>query len=111
MSDGGYQQPMPRTPYVPTKTNGLAVASLVLGILTLCGIGSFLAVVFGHTALSQIKKDPYQQGRGLAIAGLVLGYIGLAIAAFVLLIVGVSLIGSDANSKFSTVGNSIGGAP
>ena len=106
MSDGGYQQAP--APYVPTKTNGLAVASLVLGILTLCGIGSFLAVIFGHSALSQIKKDPYQQGRGLAIAGLILGWIGLAVIAFFLIaIVGVSLIGSDANSKFSTVGNSL----
>jgi hypothetical protein len=115
MSDGGNQQPpappAPPAPYVPTRTNGLAVASLVLGILTLCGIGSFLAVVFGHSALTQIKKDPYQQGRGLAIAGLILGWIGLAVIVLVIGVASISLVGSNANTKFSSVGVSLGGAP
>ena len=38
---------------------------------------SILAVIFGHVALSQIDKRG-EDGRGMAIAGLVLGYIGLA---------------------------------
>ena len=59
-------------------TNGFAIASLVLGILTLCGLGSVLAVIFGHIALGQIK-DRNQTGRGLAIAGLVLGYVGIGL--------------------------------
>lgn len=60
-------------------TNGLAVTSLILGILWICWLGSVLAVIFGHVALSQIKKSGnVQQGRGLAIAGLILGYIGVA---------------------------------
>ena len=59
-------------------TNGLAVASLILGILWLCWLGSVLAVIFGHVALSQIKKSGNTQGgKGLAIAGLVLGYLGV----------------------------------
>lgn len=59
------------------RTNGLAIASFVLSLLTLCGIGSLLGVVFGHISLGQIKRGR-QRGRGLAIAGLVLGYLGLA---------------------------------
>ena len=60
-------------------TNGLAVASLILGLLWVCWLGSLLAVLFGHIALGQIKKTGgVQGGRGLAIAGLVLGYIGVA---------------------------------
>ena len=59
-------------------TNGLAIASLVLGIVTLCGVGSVLAVIFGHIALNQIRERN-ESGRGLAIAGLVLGYVGVGL--------------------------------
>lgn len=63
----------------PIRTNGLAIASLVLGILWVAWIGSILAVVFGHLALGQIKRsNGAEQGQGLAIAGLVLGYIGIS---------------------------------
>jgi hypothetical protein len=63
----------------PTRaTNGLAVASLVLGVLWLWWLGSVLAVVLGHTALAQIRSRG-ENGRGMAIAGLTLGYVGLAV--------------------------------
>ncbi len=71
------------------RTNGLAVASLVLGVVWVYGFTSILAVIFGHVALSQIKKtDGAQPGKGLAIAGLVLGYVGIvgAVALVALLI-------------------------
>jgi len=62
-----------------TSTSGLAIASMVLGILWLWWIGSILAVVFGHISLKQIgESNGTQGGRGMAIAGLVLGYIGVA---------------------------------
>lgn len=63
------------------KTSGLAVASLVLGILWVLWVGSILAVVFGHIALKQ-TREPGTDGRGLAIAGLVLGYIGVGTLLF-----------------------------
>jgi hypothetical protein len=63
---------------------------MVLGILWLYWIGSILAVIFGHVALSQIRKDPSIQGRGMAIAGVVLGWVGLGVLLIVL-IVGVSV--------------------
>lgn len=60
-------------------TNGLAVTSMILGILWVCWLGSILAVIFGHVALSQINKaNGAQQGKGMAIAGVVLGYLGVA---------------------------------
>ncbi|SDU77059.1 DUF4190 domain-containing protein [Jiangella alkaliphila] len=40
-------------------------------------IGSILAVIFGHIALKRTEQ-PNVGGRGLAVAGLVLGYIGIA---------------------------------
>ncbi|MFI0410800.1 MmpS family transport accessory protein [Actinomadura sp. 3N508] len=66
----------------PDGTNTLAIASLVLGITWLCWIGSILAVVLGHVSLSQIKRTG-QSGRGMAIAGLILGYIGILAGAIV----------------------------
>ena len=57
----------------------MAIASLVLGILWLDWIGSVLALIFGYIALGQIKQRQ-QAGRGLAIAGIVLGWIGVAVA-------------------------------
>jgi hypothetical protein len=60
-------------------TNGLAIASLVAGLLWLAWFGSVLAVIFGHIAIAQIKKSGGREsGTGLAIGGLVLGYLGVA---------------------------------
>lgn len=70
-------------------TNGLAIASMVLGILWLYWVGSILAVIFGHIALSQLKRSQ-QGGRGMAIAGLVLGYIGIATLAVFGILLGVA---------------------
>jgi hypothetical protein len=69
------------------KNNGLAIAAMILGILWLYWIGSILAVIFGHVALSQIgKSGGTQQGRGMAIAGLVLGWVGVGVLVIVLLV-------------------------
>jgi hypothetical protein len=64
-------------------TNGLAIASLVVSIV---GFG-LIGVILGHIALSQINRsNGYEQGRGLALAGLIIGYIeiglGVIVAAF-----------------------------
>ena len=75
------QQPTYGAPpggFQPPRTNGLAVTSMILGLLWVCWLGSILAVIFGHVALSQIKKsNGTQQGKGFAVAGLVLGYLGV----------------------------------
>ena len=61
---------------------GVAVASLVLGILGLIllgPLGSIPAVICGHIALSRIKKNPEMlSGDGMALAGLILGYVQIA---------------------------------
>jgi len=61
----------------PSRTNGLAIASLVLGIVWFWWLGSILAVVLGYVALGQIERRN-EGGRGLAIAGIVLGFVGIA---------------------------------
>jgi hypothetical protein len=63
-------------------TNGFAVASLVLGILWLIPVCAIFAVVFGHVALQQLgQPDNSEGGRGMAVAGLVLGYLPFALIA------------------------------
>ena len=68
----------------------MSVASLVLGLvgLPLCFlfVPSLLAVIFGIVGLNQIKRDPTQSGRGLAIAGLILGAVMLVLVVLVLLL-------------------------
>ena len=74
----------------PTQTNGFAVTSLVLGIVgivlfCLWAIPSILAVVFAGVSLNQIKTQPNRYfGRGMAIAGMVTGLVGIGL--FVLLL-------------------------
>jgi hypothetical protein len=63
----------------------MAIASLVLGILWLDWIGSALALIFGYVALSQIKRRQ-QKGRGLAIAGITLGWIGVGLLVLVVIL-------------------------
>jgi hypothetical protein len=82
----------PATAVIPTaavvpqrKNEPLAVVSLILSVLGLCGFccGFFLmsaiaGIVCGHIALSRIKANPELEGHGLAMAGLVIGYIAVA---------------------------------
>lgn len=77
----------PGPPYMPPQptVEGFAIASLVLAILWIWWIGSLLAVIFGHVALSQIKRsNGWKTGRGMAMAGVVLGWLGLALLVTVL---------------------------
>ena len=68
------------------KMNGLAIASMVVGIVWIYWIGSILAVIFGHISLNQIKKNPGQKGKGFAIAGIALGWTGVGILLLVIVI-------------------------
>lgn len=79
-----YSERVPERPtpqyYAPQSApvNALAIVSLVTGVL---GMG-IIAVIFGHISMSQLRTSG-ESGRGLAIAGLVLGYA--VIALFVVL--------------------------
>src|SRR6478735_9269495 len=71
-----------------TKTSGLAITSLVLGILAFvtAGLTAIPAIICGHRALRKIKRSAgAQSGGGLAIAGLATGYIGILILGIAVL--------------------------
>ena len=68
----------------PPRTSGTAVASLIFGILSwvmLPFIGALLAVVLGHSARGEIRRAPPGSidGDGMAVAGLILGWVHLAV--------------------------------
>lgn len=66
------------TSFPSRRTNGLAIASFVLSLAWLGGLGSVLAVIFGATASRDIARSQgTQSGNGLAVAGLVIGILGL----------------------------------
>ncbi|WP_234880671.1 DUF4190 domain-containing protein [Mycolicibacterium phocaicum] len=62
----------PVAPGIDPQTNGLAIAALILGLTV-----APLAIPFGHIARSQIRASG-ERGDGLALAGLVLGYLSIA---------------------------------
>lgn len=70
-------------PAAPTST--LAIVSMVFGILAWCVlpfIGAIIAIICGHLARSEIRNshpEQRQEGDGMAVAGLVLGYVQLAL--------------------------------
>lgn len=73
-------------PAVTTPTSGLAIGALVCGIAELftLGFASVPAVILGHLARAQIKRTG-ERGDGLAIAGLVLGYLGIGIWTLIII--------------------------
>lgn len=71
----------------PAPTSAFAVVSLITGLLWFCWLGSIAAVVFGHLGLKECREQGLR-GDGVAIAGLVLGYFGVAtLALFIILMV------------------------
>ena len=77
------------TPYAPPQsTNGLAIASLVLGIIWVYWIGSILGIIFGFIALGQINQSGGRQGgKGLAIAGIICSFAWIAILVIAIIAV------------------------
>jgi hypothetical protein len=104
----GYGQPgygQYGMPQAPRSTNGMAVASLVLGIIGLifCGITSIPGVILGHIALNRIKRTG-EEGSGMAVGGLVTSYITVVLWVLGWLIFGgmlLSLIGLSAAASSS----------
>jgi hypothetical protein len=80
---------------MPRTTNGLSIAALVLGIVWVYWIGSILALIFGYVALGQIRDSGGTQGgRGMAIAGIVLGWVGVGMLCLVVVAVLLGASGS-----------------
>jgi type II secretory pathway pseudopilin PulG len=76
---------------VAEETSGKAIASLVCGIVNVFPF-CVIAIILGHISLSQIGKSAGRlKGRGLAIAGLVMGYLGLVAIPFILIVAAIAI--------------------
>jgi hypothetical protein len=81
------------------RTNGLAIASLVLGLAgwIVCGLGSVLAIVLGAISLSQIRASGGREsGEGMAKAGIILGIVFVVLTVLWIIFVVAS---SSSNSN------------
>jgi hypothetical protein len=76
----------------PARTSGLAIASLVFSLIG--PLGCIPAIICGHIALRKIEKGSALRGRGLALAGLIIGYIVLCLFTIPLML-WVSLESTD----------------
>src|SRR5512140_3371363 len=87
--DGPLQGSMGAVRSTAGDTSGKAIASLVLGLLGLFAIpviGSVLAIVLGGQAKREIAAEPRLGGEGLASAGVILGWVGVGLVMFGLLL-------------------------
>lgn len=77
-----------------------AIWSLVcsLGCFLTSGLSAIPGVIFGHLALSEIHRYPWVKGRGMAIAGLVIGYLVLAVGALAVIFMVFALLLEGASS-------------
>ena len=77
---GGYY------PVVATPTSGLAIGALICGIAEIftLGFAAIPAVILGHLARQNIRRTG-ESGDGMAVAGLVLGYLGIGIWTLIII--------------------------
>ncbi|CAN5803398.1 hypothetical protein BH11VER1_BH11VER1_02810 [soil metagenome] len=96
--------PLPVMMHAAQPSSGLATASMVCGIASIPGLFccaaslplSLAAIICGHLALAQINKNPaLERSRGMAKAGLIMGYILIALTA-VLIVFQVGMAGVSA---------------
>jgi peptidyl-prolyl cis-trans isomerase B (cyclophilin B) len=70
-----------------TQTNGLAIAALITSFFV-----SILGIILGFVALNQIKTSG-EQGRGLALAGIIIGFVSIGIV-LLWIIISVAVLAS-----------------
>jgi type II secretory pathway pseudopilin PulG len=82
-------QPFPAD---PVQTSGKGLASLVCGVFFLVFPASVAAIILGHLSLSEIRKSAGRLGgHGMAMAGLILGYLGVAMIPLILIIAAIAI--------------------
>ena len=101
----GYPAP-PVSPYAspayaqqqPGTLNQMALVGFIASLVgTATCIGFVVGLILGHVGLRQIQQQPQQTGRGLAIAAIVIGYVGLA-----LYVIGIALFIFLGTRSYST---------
>jgi hypothetical protein len=89
---------------VARPTNGMSIASMVLGIVGIPSsiylVAPILALVFGYVSRSQIRSSG-QSGAGMAKAGIILGYVGIGLGIAFWLIFIIAIAASEPSTTYS----------
>ena len=92
---------------VIAPTSKLAIWALVCGCLSLlCGLfASIPAIILGHLGLNEVKRTPGLQGRGMALAGMILGYVftALIVLYLILFFFVFASMSKDVRTTFDTI--------
>ncbi|MGH3712671.1 MAG: DUF4190 domain-containing protein [Micromonosporaceae bacterium] len=107
---GGYASGPPAySPYMgqyqaPRGNNGMAVASLVVSLVSLffCMPVGAVGAILGHVSRNQIKETG-EEGEGLALAGIIVGWIAFGIFCLVIafyVVVAIFAISLDSSSSY-----------
>ena len=84
--------PAPPAPSITPTTSGLAIVSLLCGILFFIFPSAVAAIIFGHISRSDIRRSGGRKtGAGMALQGLSSGYIGVAIIPVILIIAAIAI--------------------
>jgi hypothetical protein len=90
------------------RTSGMAIAALVCGLsAVIIGITFIPAIILGHLSLGEIKRNPGMQGRGLAITGLVFGYLFPLLFVAIVVISVILALGQTVHGVFSTINSQL----
>jgi type II secretory pathway pseudopilin PulG len=83
--------PLSPAPVGPPQTSGKAIGSLVCGILNVFPL-FIVAIILGHMSRSEIRKSAGRlKGDGIALAGLILGYMGVVAIPLILIIAAIAI--------------------
>ena len=84
----------PSSPSQPLQphTSGMAIASMIFGFFFFIFPAAVTAIVLGHISNSQIRKSAGRlTGAGMSLAGMILGYAGVAFIPFILIIAAIAI--------------------
>ncbi|MFT4052379.1 MAG: DUF4190 domain-containing protein [Microbacterium sp.] len=101
----GAASPLEATPGVPPplphgygpvpRTNGLAIASMVLSILGVIGVlplvGSVAGTIMGHISLRQVVRSG-EDGHAMALAGVIVGWVGIGMVLLAVIVIAGVLV-------------------
>jgi Domain of unknown function (DUF4190) len=98
--------PSPVPPRTPVKNDGYAVASLVCSLVgIIIGLSAILGIIFGFVARGRIKRSQgTTKGAGMASAGIIVGFVALAISVTIAIVIGLSTTNSANPSSNSATG-------
>jgi hypothetical protein len=104
VKDNGPGDSQPSQPTSWRPFSGNAIAGFVLSLLWLGGIGSIVAVLLADSAMRDVRQGT-RSGRGLAVAALVLGILGILLS--VVIFIAITLMGQDLSNQFNHVADCV----